>query len=242
MQCHALTPEKRRCPQDARAGAQYCAAHDRELGQPAQGKPRLGGIAARLRDAFGPRIYDGGKYDPPGWLNDVPTQKVIEHLQNHPDSMVRWTAAYILRKRRAVEAIDPLWNVLQHDDTRFVRQQSAVALGKIGTPLAVAPLVQALNHDRDQGVRQACAIALGNLGLPHTDQEIARVLEREENVYVKWDCIVALGQLGDRRVEKLLVRLQAEEIAQVIRDACRDALLEIQQRERLATSPHPPSP
>lgn len=237
MQCHALTPDKRRCPEAARAGARNCAMHEHEMTPPGDRMPatRLGGLVMRMRSVLNAPVYDGGKYDPPKWLNDLTTPHVIEHLQTHADSMVRWTAAYILRKRRAVEAIDPLWSVLQHDDTRFVRQQSAVALGKIGTPLAVAPLVEALNHDRDQGVRQACAIALGNLGMPHTDEEIARVLEREENVYVKWDCIVALGQLGDRRVEKLLVRLQAEEIAQVVRDACRDSLKEIQQRERLAT-------
>lgn len=236
MQCHALTPHKRRCPDAARAGARYCAAHANENVRAADSSLALGARGSfldRVRSVFKTPIYDGGKYDPPKWLNDAATPQVIVHLQTHADSMVRWTAAYILRKRRAVEAIEPLWSVLQHDDTRFVRQQCAVALGKIGTPLVVAPLVEALNHDRDQGVRQACAIALGNLGLPHTDEEIARALEREENIYVKWDCIVALGQLGDRRAEKLLVRLQAEEVAQVVRDACRDSLQEIQQRERL---------
>jgi HEAT repeat protein len=129
-----------------------------------------------------------------------------------------------------------LWSILQNDATRYVRQQCAVALGKIGTPLVFAPLVEALNHDRDQGVRQACAIALGNLGLPPAVQEIARVLEVEENIFVKWDCIVALGQLGDTRVEKLLIHLQAEEIAQVIRDACHDSLSEIRQRDRAVAS------
>ena len=58
-----------------------------------------------------------------------------------------------------------------------------------------------------------------------------RVLEREENIFVRWECIVALGQLGDRRVEDLLLRLQREEIAQVVRDACRDALAEIRGRK-----------
>lgn len=238
MQCHALTPIKRRCPDAACAGTRYCALHANENTRAAESSTasgRLGGLLGRVRSVFNTPIYDGGKFDPPKWLNDAATPQVIVQLQTHSDSMVRWSAAYILRKRRAVDAIEPLWSVLQHDDTRFVRQQCAVALGKIGTSLVVAPLVEALNHDRDQGVRQACAIALGNLGLPYSDEEIARVLEREENVYVKWDCIVALGQLGDRRVEKLLVRLQAEEIAQVVRDACRDSLKEIQQRERLTT-------
>ncbi len=234
MQCHALTSEKNRCPNEALAATRYCALHASEMTSPsvASAPTRLGGFLARLRGTLYAPIADGGKYDVPKWLNDAPTAQVIEHLQTHSDSMVRWMAAFVLRKRRAPEAIEPLWDTLLKDDTRFVRQQCAVALGKIGTPLVIAPLVQALNHDPDQAVRQACAIALGNLGLPQTMEEIVRVLEAEENIFVKWDCIVALGQLGDARVEKLLTRLQAEEIAQVIREACRDALQEIRQRHR----------
>lgn len=233
MQCHSLTPDKKRCPNPARDASYFCDAHQNENAHGPQPKPRivparLGGIFARWRGG----AADGGKFDVPRWLNDLPTPRVIDHLQTHNDSMVRWMAAFVLRKRRAPEAIDPLWQVLKNDPARFVRQQCAVALGKIGSPLVIAPLVEALNHDRDQGVRQACAIALGNLGYSNTMEEVARVLEREENIFVKWDCIVALGQLGDARVEKLLVRLQAEEIAQVIRDACRDALDEIQSRQR----------
>jgi HEAT repeat protein len=185
-----------------------------------------------MRGMVNAPIPDGGKYDVPGRLKDAPTAVVIERLQRDPDAMERWMAAFILRKRRAVEAIEPLWGVLKSDPVRFVRQQSAVALGKIGTSTVLAPLIEGLNHDRDQGVRQACAIALGNLGLAPAADEIARVLEREDNVFVKWDCIVALGQLGDRRVEKLLLHLQSEEVAQVVRDACRDSLVEIRQRDR----------
>lgn len=238
MQCRALTPEKRRCSNDALEATNYCLAHRDDVLRELSGTApnRFGGILARVRGAMNPPIYDGGKYDVPRWLNDAPTPQVIEHLLTHPDSMTRWMSAFVLRKRRAVEAIEPLWHVLQNDPTRYVRQQSAVALGKIGTPLVLAPLVEGLNHDRDQGVRQACAIALGNLGLAPAVRELARVLESEENVFVRWDCIVALGQLGDTRVEKLLVRLQAEEIAQVIRDACHDSLSEIRHRDRAVAS------
>lgn len=234
MRCFALTADKRRCANDTPDASSYCAVHENNVGhEPMTAPNRIGGILARVRGALNPPIYDGGKYEVPKWLNDAPTAQVIEHLRTHPDSMTRWMAAFVLRKRRASEAIEPLWNVLQNDGTRYVRQQCAVALGKIGTPLVFAPLVEALNHDRDQGVRQACAIALGNLGMPPAAEEIARVLEGEENIFVKWDCIVALGQLGDTRVEKLLIRLQAEEIAQVIRDACYDSLSEIRQRGRV---------
>lgn len=237
-QCSALDAERRRCANPAAAASPYCDAHRDEMvritGKNANGVngKGLNGMFARMRGALAPSIPDGGKYDVPGWLKDAPIAQVIEQLQTSPDSMVRWMAAYVLRKRRAAEAIPALWDVLEHDTTRYVRQQSAVALGKIGTPLVFAPLVEALNHDRDQGVRQACAIALGNLGYAAGVEELVRILEREDNIFVKWDCIVALGQLADKRVEKLLQRLQAEEIAQVVRDACRDSLAEIKQRDK----------
>lgn len=231
MQCRALTNERKRCAEQTPDASDYCAAHrSGDVMSPSPRPNRLGNFLSRVRGNG--LIHDGGKYEVPNWLKDAPTLKVIEALTANPDSMVRWMAAYVLRKRRAVQAIEPLWSTLQNDSVRFVRQQAAVALGKIGTPVVFAPLVEGLNHDRDQGVRQACAIALGNLGLPNTVDEMVRVLEYESSIFVRWDCIVALGQLGDPRVEKLLVRLQAEEIALVIRDACGDALAEIRQRDK----------
>jgi HEAT repeat protein len=234
MQCRALDAQKHRCQKDA-AASDYCDAHrdqmERIVGKaaPSAASPWRG-FWARLAP---PRVMipDHAKYDVPKWLADAPTSQVIQHLQTHSDSMVRWMAAFVLRKRRAAEAIDPLWQTRQNDPIRFVRQQAAVALGKIGAPVVYAPLVEGLHHDRDPGVREACVIALGNLGNPAAVEEITRALEREENVFVRWDCIVALGQLGDSRIETFLIRLQAEEIAQVVRDACRDALAEIRARQ-----------
>lgn len=237
MQCYALDAERRRCSATAVAGSDYCAAHAAEIAGAALPattvQPKaLNPLLARRRGNGSAPLPDGGKYDVPGWLKDAPTLQVIKYLQTSPDSMTRWMAAFILRKRRAVEGVEPLWERLHNDPVRFVRQQSAVALGKIGTRRVLNALIEGLAHDHDPGVREACAIALGNLGNPAAAPEIARVLEREENVFVRWDCIIALGQLGDRRVEKLLLRLQAEEIAQVLREACRDSLAEIHQRHR----------
>lgn len=233
MQCRALDEKKYRCANDA-AAAEYCDAH--RAMPPQTGESNLTASASRWRgfwSKFGasPRnIPDGGKYAVPKWLNTLPTSQIIQHLQTHPDAMTRWMAAFVLRKRRATEAFDALWQTRQTDPIRFVRQQAAVALGKIGAPAVYAPLVEGLYHDRDPGVREACVIALGNLGNRAAVDEIARALEHEENVFVRWDCIVALGQLSDARVENLLARLQAQEIVQALRDACRDARAEIRQR------------
>jgi HEAT repeat protein len=238
MQCRALDQQKLRCRNDA-ATSDYCPAHreemERLIGKPnpvpaSRWRALLGKLAASSTV-----VPDGGKYDVPKWLNNLPTPQVIQHLQTHSDSMVRWMAAFVLRKRRAPDALDGLWHTRQNDPIRFVRQQTAVALGKLDTPAVYAPLVEGLHHDPDPGVREACAIALGNLGNPAAADEIMHALAREDNVFVRWDCIVALGQLGDARVEKLLMQLQAEEIAQVTRDACRDALAEIRKRASAAT-------
>ncbi|MBI4674367.1 MAG: HEAT repeat domain-containing protein [Chloroflexi bacterium] len=230
-----MTSERKRCTAESSNGGEYCTAHrdemERLIGKRADAAPsRWRSWWARIVSP-GVGIPDGAKYDVPGWLKDAPTPQVIQHLQTHSDSMARWMSAFVLRKRRAAEAFDALWRTRQTDGIRFVRQQSAVALGKIGVPAVYAPLVEGLHHDPDPGVREACVIALGNLGNPTAVDEIVRALEREENVFARWDCIVALGQLADQRVEKLLRRLEAEEIAQVLREACRDALAEIRQRE-----------
>lgn len=220
--------------------SEYCAEHRdwlaRVMGYGAPvSAPRhgtLGALWARLRgEPAAPLIPDGAHYEVPSWLRNSSTPELIEHLLHHSDSMVRWMAAFTLRKRRAREAIEPLWDVLQSEAVRLVRQQVTVALGKIGTPAVVAPLVEALNHDPDQGVRQAAVIALGNLGYPGVVPEIVRVLEREDNVFVRWDCIVALGQLGDMQVDALLAQLEYEEVAEVVRHACSAARLEIRQRQ-----------
>ncbi len=244
MQCRALDEQKFRCPNDAVA-SDYCPAHraamERRLGKTAALSASRWRVLWNKLAAPSRVVPDGGKYDVPRWLNSLSTPQVIERLQTHPDSMTRWMAAFVLRKRRAAEAFEALWRARQNDPIRFVRQQAAVALGKLDTPAVYAPLVEGLHHDRDPGVREACAIALGNLRFPSNldnpaaVDELVHALSREENVFVRWDCVVALGQLGDARVEKLLTRLQAEEIAQVVRDACRDALAEI--RRRGGTSP-----
>jgi HEAT repeat protein len=234
MQCRGLTDARRRCENAADPVTGYCAEHRDTVARltgrspNGNGDGKLGALMNRLGlDLTRPTIPDGARYDVPGWLWNSATPEVVERLLNDDDSMVRWMAGFTLRKRRAVEAIEPLWRALKSDPVRLVRQQAAVALGKIGTPAVYAALVEGLYHDGDMGVRQACAVALGNLGYRAAAPELVRALEEEESAFVRWDIIVALGQLGDRRVEPLLAQLENEEIAEVVRRACRDARLEL---------------
>lgn len=241
MQCCALTDDRRRCQRETMASSAYCADHQHVAERVERTRTMMHSPGAAVGTILGrwrggtvrPMVPDDARYDPPEWLRKTSTPDLCDQLLHNPDSLVRWSAAFLLRKRRAVEGIEPLWHALGHDPVRFVRQQAAVAFGKIGTVAVFAPLVEALYHDADQAVRQACAVALGNLGYSAAVQELIRVLERDDNTFVRWDCIIALGQLADRTVEPLLTRVQQQEREFVVRHACNDALREIQRR-------HPP--
>jgi HEAT repeat protein len=238
MRCFGLTTSRHRCATEAQSSTSFCAEHQSfAQDQPliATTPPDTHPLArllqrVRLGDASR-RVPDDARFAVPRWLAKSSTPQVIEHMLNHPSCMVRWSAAFVLRRRREPVAIEPLWQVLQNDPVGFVRQQAAVALGKIGTPAALGPLIEALWHDRDAGVRQACAIALGNLGYRVAAQDLAEVLERESTVWVRWDCALALGQIGDGAVERLLAARAETDPSEVVRAACREALAEMQKRQ-----------
>ncbi len=242
MQCLGLTNERRRCRAQAVNGTGYCAQHQPEVQENSNwtyGAPgaswglnllnKLRGVSSR------PLISDPARYDVPPALKNKTIAEVIQELLHNPDAMVRWSAAFTLRKRQDPAAIEPLWEVLHHDRSRPVRQQAAVALGKIGGAVALGPLIEGLTHDPDAGVRQACAIALGNLGHPRAAQDLANALTRESSFFVRWDCILALGQVGGPTVAPLLAQLAQEESSEYLRRACRNALAEIRQRSNEVT-------
>jgi len=236
MRCLGLTGERRRCPAEATGVAGYCPQHERDGGFAAQaglGAPGgwSGALGALRRRWLRPRIADDVAFaELPAWLKRSATPTVIHHLLHNPDSTIRWSAAFILRRRRTPAAIDPLWQVLQQERFSDVRQQAAVALGKIGTVTVLGPLIEGLWHDPDARVRQACAIALGDLGQAVAAADLARVLEREPAFFVRWDCILALGQVGDRSIEPLLVALEDRERTEALRRACHQALSELRRR------------
>lgn len=230
MRCFGLTDDRRRCPAEAAGVTGYCLQHQQEMGPGVTWDKR--GILRSLRRRWSRlRVADDVAFDDlPAWLKRSSTATVIHHLLHNPDSTIRWTAAFILRRRRDPAAIEPLWEVLQRERFSDVRQQAAVALGKIGTPAVLSPLIEGLWHDRDARVRQVCAIALGNLGHPAAAPDLAQVLEREPAFFVRWDCILALGQVGDRTTEPLLRQLANTESTEVLQRACYQALAMLRRR------------
>jgi len=234
MRCFALTPEHHRCSKDADTATTFCADHQSlAQSEPAAPETRpLARLLQQLRPATSKhRVPDDARATVPRWLNTSATPHVIERLLHDSNCTIRWSAAFVLRKRRDPIAIEPLWHALQNDPVSSVRQQAAVALGKIGTPAALGPLIEALWYDRDASVRQACAIALGNLGYNIAAKDLAEVLGRDHAVFVRWDCALALGQVGDLMVERLLAERAEQDQSQVVRGACRDALDEIRRRK-----------
>lgn len=235
MRCFGLTSDRHRCATEAQVTTPFCAEHQAlAQSQPTETPPVH--PLVRLVQYFRPavtkaRVPDDARFAVPRWLAQSSTPQVIDRLLNDSSCMIRWSAAFVLRKRRDPAAIEPLWQVLHNDPVSFVRQQAAVALGKIGTPAALGPLIEALWYDRDAAVRQACAIALGNLGYRLAAQDLADVLEREGAVFVRWDCALALGQLGDGAVERVLAARAECDSSEVVRRACREALEEIRRRK-----------
>lgn len=237
MRCYGLTSDRHRCSAQTEDTTIYCAEHQAmaQIEQPPEPAPDTLGGVARLLKRLTPTsskdvVPDDANFAVPGWLKKSSTPKVIDRLLTDPSCMIRWSAGFVLRKRRDPAAIEPLWQVLRNDPVSFVRQQSAVALGKIGTTAVLSPLIESLWHDRDAGVRQACAIALGNLGYKIATKDLADVLEREYAVFVRWDCALALGQVGDLAVERLLEELVEKDHSEVVRRACRESLEVVRSR------------
>lgn len=237
MRCLGLTNERKRCHEIAGTTG-YCKQHELMLSGPGAGAAagqRQAGRRVRWLDQLLPGmrqgiVQDDAKFDVPRWLKKSSTPDVIDHVLHHQSTLVRFAAAFTLRKRRDPGAVEPLWQVLHQDPVGLVRQQAAVALGKIGTPAVLGPLIEGLWHDVDVGVRQACAVALGNLGYSVAVPDLLNALGREEAAFVRWDCVLALGAVGDRAVEPLLIELADEERAEVVRNACREAIAEIRRR------------
>jgi hypothetical protein len=236
MQCLGLTSDRRRCGLQAVGTVLFCGEHqDQTIRSAHVGLESRGGFRAfligQLRKSTRRRVPDDARFGVPVWLKTSPTTKVVEHLLHHPDATVRWSAAFVLRKRRDPSAIEPLWRVLHFEPSSLVRQQAAVALGKIGTAVVLGPLTEGLVHDSDASVRQACAIALGNLGFRSAAIDLMIVLQHEEATFVRWDCVLSLGQVGDRGHEPLLRGLADKEPAEVVRRAYREVLGRMQLRE-----------
>ena len=101
-----------------------------------------------------------------------PALTQIVKLVSDPDFAIRHTAAEVLGKIGADEAVGPLIKLLSHP-RREVRYSAAFALGKIGSEKAVRPLIKTL-CDPDDWVCMGAIEALGKIG---SDKAVGRLID-----------------------------------------------------------------
>ncbi|MBD3286677.1 hypothetical protein GF359_08770 [candidate division WOR-3 bacterium] len=133
-------------------------------------------------------------------------------------------------------AVEPLIDVLLHDDNGEARIEAAEALGAIRDERALPPLIDAMTNDQRDGVRSSAAYALGNIPDNRSVYALIHTVLNDEYYGARRGAAVSLGKLRDRRaVEPLIsalldsegwVRMVAAEALGNIGDSCAvDALI-----------------
>ncbi|MSP12476.1 MAG: HEAT repeat domain-containing protein [Chloroflexi bacterium] len=232
--CFGLRADRRRCNNEHLANSLYCADHahldtisKEENGSGGNGKkPGILKFLGKRRTP--PR--DDVNYALPDEFRQASTAQLIERLETDPEDMNRWHCALVLRMRRDPAAVEPLWQALNKDVSRWVRQQCAVALGKIGTFESIPSLVEASWHDPDPGVRQASVISLGNLGFDEAADHLMGPLKQDRNAFVRWDSAQALGNIGTSNAVGPLSEVQETDISPQVKKAAEEALRQLKRR------------
>lgn len=122
--------------------------------------------------------------------------QLLKSLQ-HPDSFVRWAAAFMLSEIGNPEVVDglvPLLNPTRELDAS-VRGETALSLGRIKDNKATPPLVDALRKDPSPQVRWRAAMALSQLSNASMAAELEQALATENDSQVRGAIEEALAQL-----------------------------------------------
>ncbi|MGJ5676758.1 MAG: HEAT repeat domain-containing protein [Nostochopsis sp.] len=128
-----------------------------------------------------------------------------ESLQ-HEDSIVRWSAAYVLGEIGNEAAVSALIPTLQDKDSIF-RANTAYVLGKIGNEAAISALIATL-QDKDPFVRWRSAYALGKIG---NEAAVSALIAALQSKYsdVRESSAEELGKIGNEvAVSALISALQ----------------------------------
>jgi len=114
--------------------------------------------------------------------------------------------------------------LLQNDDWK-VRYRAAEALGLLGDGEAYAPLIAALDDEKDH-VRYMAAKGLGLLGDPRAIGHLGR-MRNDENEFARRSAARSLGAIGGEDAIVALREALADETADGVRVALREALNEL---------------
>jgi HEAT repeat protein len=133
-------------------------------------------------------------------LNQAAVGQLLETLNSRDDDLVRFSA-YVLGEIKAVEAVQPLFTLLEHPNAE-VRQHAVFALGMIKDKAATDPLILALK-DGDSVVRGYAATALGEIGDPKAREALVEALKKEDASLV--NMATSLYALGSDEVVEILI-------------------------------------
>jgi HEAT repeat protein len=118
------------------------------------------------------------------------------------------------------QAIEPLLNILQSNDSWRLRRTAIEAFAKIKDPVVVDPLITAL-QDRYASLREAAALALGEIGDPRSIQPLLAALENNKLWTLRWAATQALGALGSVEAVPPLITLLKDAYSNVREAAAR---------------------
>jgi HEAT repeat protein len=120
---------------------------------------------------------------------------LVERLQAG-ESGIRQVAAQTLGVLGHPGAVDPLVDVLLHDESTDVRVAAATALGRSADGRALRPLVEVLAGPHDGELGRAAARALGRLGDPRAVPDLIAQLDNSTNRYGVVDGLLAIGEMA----------------------------------------------
>lgn len=141
--------------------------------------------------------------DPLPVLDPDELDRLLGELKD-PNAGIRMEACYQLSEARALEAVEPLVELL-FDGNDEVRAEAAHALGMIGSSNAIPDLIPLLSY-RNQLVRERAAEALGNIGDPIALTPLSQVL-RSNDRDMTILAIKAIVKIGDMQAMPMIEKL-----------------------------------
>ena len=131
---------------------------------------------------------------------------LVASPDSQPDSEedVREAAASALGDLLMPDAVEPLSQALESDDSASVREASAEALGDLGEGGGAGSLEQALASDSEEDVRQAAADALGDLLQPSSLPALLQGESNDPSPVVRGACSGAIGRFRQPGLEQAL--------------------------------------
>ena len=120
------------------------------------------------------------------------------------DQYVRAAAATALGDLLKPEAIEPLSQALESDQSTNVRKACAAALGALGQRSGVGSLEQALSDDSEEDVRAEAADALGDLLSPDSLPELLEGRANDPSPKVRGACSNAVSRFSSSGLSQAL--------------------------------------